>query len=222
VGMVENKKYFSRIRDEGIKEIIWAFLRSWIWPLVVPALTAILGYMQGLPLMYIFLGTVAAFAFVTHGLVKITEWRFIRTPEHKLDFIEPNVGAVYDKTDERKITDIYLGIKLNSGAAFPMNVEVDKFKSKFNNIVPAVPGPKIRKLTVGISGSCFFNDGLIDIRGIDLKDKEIRSSVSFTVKYGIPGNVIYTYSRSIDVIWAFDKNGYYKSHVWSNSVEPFD
>jgi hypothetical protein len=210
--------WLSRISSEGIKEFLWEVMRSWLVPILVPLVTAALGYAQNLPLMYIFIGAVSAFAFITHGLVKVTEWRFIRTPEHKLDFIEIAGGFDFDKNDAKKVTGVYLGVRLKTNAAFPIEVNLISLNTELGNRVPAKKGPGIKNLTVGIGGFCFFNDGAIDLSDVDLKNKEIHGRVSFKLKYGAVGNPAFEYKRDIDVTLIFDKDGYYSSFAWGNSV----
>lgn len=214
------KNIFTRVREEGIKELIWESLRSWLWPLAVPVITVVLGYAQQLPLMYIFVGAVASFALITHGLVMITEWRFIKTPEHKLDFIEPNIGAIYDKEDPAKANAVYLGIKLLSLYNFPIEVEVSDMKTKIDNRVPKDKSILGRVIKVGMRGVCYFNDDDIDITNLDLKGKEINGSIDFTVNYGIPGKRIYKYKKSIELTFLFDNEGNYQTHSWSDPKNP--
>jgi len=213
------KGIITSISLEGAKELLWSTARTWLWPLLVTLLTPVLGYIQGLPLMYVFVATIATFAFITHGLVKITEWRFIRTPEHKIDFIEPNFGGNTDKDDPKHIKDIFLGARLRSYFGFPLQVDIVKLNTRFDDRVPKVKSPQGKPIDVGMQGTCFFNDEIIDIHDMDLKGKDIRASVDFTVKYGLPSDMRYTYSRSIDVIFCFDKEGILTKHYWHNSMD---
>ena len=216
--MSEKKGYFRRFSEEGLKEIIFESFRSWLWPITLSGITVVLGYAQQLPLMYIFVGSVATFAFVTHGILKATEWKYVKTPEHKLDFLDFEFGANYDKDKPGKIIEFGLGVRLKSQYAFPMEVEIVSITSRFDNRVPTEKNDlKGKVINVSGRGECFFSDTPIDISNIDFKGKNIDASVEYTVRYGVPSKRIYKHSKSMNILMSFDNEGNYRNSSWSDS-----
>src|SRR5690348_5800419 len=87
----ESEESFGKsVAKEAALGVVKAFtyhaITVWVIPTGLVAITAYLGYLQGLPWMYIAVGTGLMFAAVTTGLVRFDEWRDRRRTEGKLRF----------------------------------------------------------------------------------------------------------------------------------------
>ncbi len=73
--MADNKTWLGRsVASGSVKAIAYHITLTYVIPLGLPAVTAIAGYLQGSPVMYIFVAAGVMFAAVATGLVKFDEW----------------------------------------------------------------------------------------------------------------------------------------------------
>ena len=76
---------------ETVKGIIYSdFFRITLLPLVWTVLTAAGGYVQGVPILWVMVGTAASFAFVVFGMAGVWVLRQQNTPQNRLTY-----GVIY-------------------------------------------------------------------------------------------------------------------------------
>ena len=200
-------RFFHGGLREGVREGLIEITRSWLVPVLTPLIIGILGYSNGLPTMYIFLGVLAAFAFTTNGLLRFNEWRFQRSPRDKIDFVQPSVSNVVRKEDLGRFRGIRIGFGLKSSALFPMEIEVTNIRTRVMDRVPPSPEKPLNIVKVGMMGVASVRHSLIDLSGIDLKNQAKQGSMEFNIRYGRPGGRDYELKKRFTFEIQFDGNG---------------
>ena len=98
----------------SLKAIGYQVTITYVLPLGLTLVTALTGYLQGLPWMYILVGTALMFAGVTTGLVRFDEWVERRRVKGKLTL--SGVNAARDVRGP----GLVFGVTLANEAAVPI------------------------------------------------------------------------------------------------------
>jgi len=174
---------------EGLSILFWKAVGGPIGTLAGPVLSAItafvLSYIDGIPLTYMFLSVLAAFAVSTWGLLAFSQWSFSRDPKWKLRFNEGIAAWAYNKDDPENV-DVTIGFTVNSLAKFPISFHVKEIKTILGNNLNPNPVYKIRTIDVPSLGEAFYYDDIITVRKSDLQNT-IEGSASYTLHYGKTG-----------------------------------
>ena len=167
---------------------------------------------EKLPLAYIYLGALAAFAFVTSGLLRFSEWQSQRSPENKITFLKAEVSFVPDRKDPKIMRAIKLGFIVVSKALFPIEIEVVELRTQFMDRVSNVPMPKNVIRTVSMGGIYFVHDRSIDLTGINLNNLVAHGSIEFSLRYGVPKKRNYEYKCKKRIELFFSEEGNLKAY----------
>lgn len=205
--MANIREWFGSVSKEGAREFVWSALRSWAWPVLLPGLTAVMGFIDGLPLTYIMVSVFASFAFVTHGLVKLSEWRELRNPEHKLDFAGPYVGKVPKEDNTAELSAIRLGFKMVNNANFPLDIKIEKIRTTFGNRHNPDALLSNTNFTVNANSKFHFVDASIDVSDLTLKNANYKANVEFELHYGVKGKKTFAFGKEFSFPLIFDENG---------------
>lgn len=170
-------------------------------PSVAGFLTALLGYIQNLPVMWIAVGGIASFSFMANGVLRFVEWRQKTEVQYKFDVIGiyPLADCAWNKQGKpTKIEKLNIGFQILNRASFPIQYEIEECRvvsssriadaSKLDGqkfIVPAMVGGGSHPEPIAIG---------------DLNTTETSGHLEVTVKYGKIGNLKY----SINKKYAFD------------------
>jgi len=171
----------------------------WVIPIGLPVITVYLGYLQGLPWMYIAVGAGVMFAAASTGLVKFDEWRDRRRTDGKLHFSGLRIVI------ETAKNGFCLGVDLRNDAGVQMEVDFTEIRTSLENIVPREKEYKRTRYTVEPHGGVFFDDYPIEIAAP--KNGALEANVDFRIKYGPIGNPKYSLNVKKRASLAFDQNG---------------
>lgn len=76
----------SALASGAIRAIAFHVTTTYLLPIGAPLIAGYLGYVQGLPWMYIWVGALLAFAAAAHGAVQFDQWLQRRRVADKLSF----------------------------------------------------------------------------------------------------------------------------------------
>lgn len=208
----QSDRWFLRAASGGaIKAIFYKITLVYLIPIGIPIVTAVLGWSQGLPWMYIALGAMAAFAFITNGLLRFDEWRLQRRVEDKLTFSSVLVG--------RSVSDggIIVGLQLMNSATFSIEFEMTKLTTRLGTIVPKDTKYNVKNVTVPPHGTGWFYDHPIFIDNPP-HPGTIEGFIEYEIKYG-RGNVLkYRLSGKKQIVASFDPSGLLTHGAWLNAA----
>jgi len=211
--MADNKTWLGRsVAGGSVKAIAYHITLTYVIPLGLPAVTAIAGYLQGSPVMYIFVAAGVMFAAVATGLVKFDEWIGRRQVRGKLTF-----ASVRFCKDIRGGNGFALGVAVRSVADASVEFEIDSMLTRLGNRVPAKRIYDVRKFIIPPQGNGFFDDHLIDIEKPP-SPGTIEGLIECKIKYGHVGNLKYDLTLKKSVVMSFDKDGLPGPGAWNDAV----
>ena len=177
---------------------------------MLPIASSILLKLQGLPWGYIYVGTLAAFAFGMHGLCRLQEWNYKNKVKDKLIFSTANLNKV-PKND----LAFRLGFALHNAAEFPIQFEITSLKTDFGEDIKRkrIKEQERKKIIdIPANGKGWFNDEPIELSDFPAS-QAVYGYIEASIKYGRPNKRKYEieFKKNIDV-W-FDDNKNFRS--WS-------
>ena len=146
---------FRRFAKEGAREIVYELLRAWIWPTVFTLVPTVLLAAQGLPLGYIAIGGLAAFAFSVWGVFGFSRWRYYRDPEWKLSFSGGLCSFNEQAPADSPTKQICLGFSLGSTAEFPIVFHVEEMTTSMGSYFNPEPIRDFQEIVVPAMGVGF-------------------------------------------------------------------
>jgi len=193
-----------------VRAITWGIITT--LPFLLVLLTAVIGYLQTMPLVYIIVAATFVFASASTGLLRIAELRARISTVNKLSFQGPFVAASFikDKKGNSKSFDqVQIGVFLHNSADFPMSYYVETIESSFESTVNSKPNRKFRGTVISARTSTIFKDASIDCKKI-LLDKTIYDGhIKIKVKYGLPGWERHFIEQDININFGIDpKSGF--------------
>lgn len=180
--MEESRSAAIRQSRFGDLAVVFYIATTYILPLGVPVVTAIIGYGSGLSWFWIWLGALAAFAFISTGLLRFAELLERRRTKDKLTFSEIRVGR------NIRGSGMFIGVTLNSQADIPMEVRVKEVKTQLGDKVPVVKDFALTRFGVPARSIFFFNDHIINIDETP-KPGTIEGFAEFHFEYGRHGKL---------------------------------
>jgi hypothetical protein len=163
----------------SVRALAGHFTVTYILPIGLPLMTALIGYVQGVSWMWVLVGGGLMFGGVTTGLVRFDDWRERRRVRDKLTFQRVLVGRGV------RYGGVTLGMELASAASVPIEVQVREVRTRLKNVVPADSFPT-RSTIVSPRGLVGFNDHAIDI-GEPPKGGTLDGSIEVKLVYGPKG-----------------------------------
>ncbi len=178
-------------------------------PFGVTLLTGIIGYITGIPWFWIWLGLLAAFSFISNGLLRFDEWLYRRKIQDKLTFGTVLVG--------RSITnDGYtIGVSLNNSATFPIEFEITDIRTKLGTTVPE-KNHTPKTIVIPPKGYGWYNDEVIKLPSTITSS--IEGLLEYSIKYGKPGALNYTMTGKKQIVVSFNSEGFFVGAVWHNAT----
>ena len=160
----------------------------WVIPALLTVGGVVMGYVQGLPWFYIYVGACVVFAFVCKGLLWFTDWRFRTTARYKLSFYDLKVSQIL--SDDGSVSEIKLGFILQSSATFPIQFEIQDLDTKLmDGLYPPKREYKKKRIIMDPDKKGWFSDHGIKLGGGDTNNKVIEGSIYARLLYGRPGNL---------------------------------
>jgi hypothetical protein len=201
---------------ETIKAIIYSdFFRITLLPLVWTVLTALGGYVQGLPIMWVMVGTAASFTLVVLGMAGVWLLKQQNTPQNRLvynviyqgDLTPANPSLLgnrhqrrtqarrpphqqlsstqLDPNVTRTIDKGQLGIEVTNNALFPISCILQSAKSEIEGFEP--PRTDYPKLPVVIAAGQKIRICDEAMQMDQFPCQRLAGEIDLVVKYGLPG-----------------------------------
>ena len=161
--------------------------------------------------MYVALGAMAAFAFVTNGLLRFDEWRLRRRVADKLSLSSIICGR------NIRGAGIFFGVSLNNSAQFAVEFEVKRLSTRIGNLVPLETKFDVKRVTIPPNGSGFFNDHVIAIDNPS-KPGTLQGFIEYEFAYGQSGPLKYSLSGKKQVIVSFNNEGLLVHGSWNDAA----
>ena len=174
------KKIFKEGTREALSQVFWVFG----WPTVLVGGSTALMYLQGLPLGYLSVGALAAFAFTAHGLLKFDEWKMRRQVDGRFNFSSLHVG------DSIRKDGTIVGLSFANVATFPIEFKVEKIITKIGDKVPKNTEYPLNSITVPALGNGWFYDHPIKLENTPTSGTA-DGTIEFDIKYGRSGHLKY-------------------------------
>ena len=183
----------------------------YLLPLGAPVVTVAIGYSSDLPWFWIWLGALAAFAFVSTGLLQFSLWADRRRVESKLYLAFPGIVPIQNE-------GYALGVHLHNMAARLVDVELSEIRSQINHRIPIKKGIPMTQLTLqpNLYGWFYDNPILFDIPS----PGSVEGILEAELKYGPKGTVPkYMLSVKKQFVARFDDDGKLLGQVlWTDIV----
>lgn len=183
-------------------EALWEATRTWILPFAIPAVGAVMGWFQDIPLFYLYVSVVVMFASACTGLARFSEWRYENRVEDKLIF--HNIRVTIERNANGKVGFIKLGFIVHNSAKFPIQFRVEKLNSQFMEDFPPKKEIKRDGLTVAPGNVGWFDDEAIVPTTLLTIGQYAKGSIQFCLKYGRPNLLDCTLSGKKNVFFRFD------------------
>ena len=157
------------------------------------------------------------FAAVSHGLLRIDEWRYRNQAKHKLVFHSMKIHKIL--SNNGAVEAFRLGYILENKAMFPIQFEVVELKTSVNNLTPSKTGFENNKISIYANGSGWFEDHDINVPN-QITNKTVEGYLRTQLKYGRPGNLKHELNMEKRLYISFDGKGDIKNIEWYD-IEPF-
>ena len=155
-----------------------------------------LGFYEGLPLMWVVTGGALTFASIATGLVGYRNYIFQRDPEHKLKFLAPLVS--------RENEHVNLGFDVRNDAVFPIEICMSELRTSCSQRISSQKSPWVNvKFQVAPGETRFYHDTRIDISGIH--SPVMNGRIEFSLLYGHPGQLRSKMRKDITLFIPIDR-----------------
>src|SRR6056297_2693959 len=136
--------WLKRLLPQVLVDLVFGeFLGPIMWPLLMSGVVVAANYLSAapIPLPYLIVSVLAAFAFTAHGIVRARELRLQSMIEGKLRFHGIVLQVSLKKNSESEIDSATIGIQLLNAANFTICYKVTSYYCQLKNTVPAKPSP---------------------------------------------------------------------------------
>ena len=217
---------YSRLMPEGhrdnrfIRAVIGGAARAatfhvvttYVIPIGIPLLAGYLVHLQGLPWGYALTAACLAFGGLATGIGQMDSWIERRSIKGKLDFVSIRVGVVTGAPQFR------LGVLLQNRSASPVDCEIVKWHTEFDNRVPQVKTFSTTQISIPALGNGWFDDNPIDVAPIP-KSRAIQGLLEFELKYGrVNAARKYGFTIKKALSLPFDANGNPLPSTWYDAA----
>ena len=160
-------------------------IKQWLWPLLPTAGGAVIGYIQGVPWFYLYVGVAFLFAAISTGLVRFDEWLYRNKVEDKLVFRNIRVGKGDDASGR---IFARLGVIMENEANFPVNLEIQDFNTSIGGFYPPKKDYGRRKFRIRGGGGWWYDD--YDIELPAQSNSVLEGHIQCIFRYGKNGNYV--------------------------------
>jgi hypothetical protein len=179
--------------------------------MAAPIVTVAIGYASGIPWFWIWLGALAAFAFISNGLLRFAEWRYSRQVQDKFLFHRVNMGRSIHGDG------IVIGVEFYNKATFPIEFEIDQIRTRLGDKVPRQnKSRKPSKYVIPPDGVAWYYDYPIQID--PPSPGTVEGFLEYEIHYGRPSALSYNLVGKKQVIASFNDNGILTGAVWNDAV----
>lgn len=202
----------KRVAGGTAQAVTSHIVATYILPLGAPVVTVVIGYISDLPWFWIWLGALASFALVSHGLLRCSEWWERRRVEGKLSLVSPTITLIQKK-------GYALGVKVQNSAVFPIEVELEELRTQINNKIPS--GKRQIKTRFSVPPGLFgwFIDNPIDVE--TAKPGIIEGTLEAKLIYGHVGSRLsYRLEEKKRITVRVDEQGHWVgTSLWTEMME---
>jgi hypothetical protein len=209
---VAKRRLLLRLLDyvghiEAIHGLVTAdFITRLIWPTVATVLGAASGWVGGVPIMWIMVGSSLIFMAITQSLLRADEYKERKNPAHKLQVLRtlfnfelvPIVGPNRKQRRHsekegtapaipafRHLIKGQLGFEVWNRAAFPLSILVFAAETEIEGIKPPRTTYPKKAVTIEPGTSVWVTDAAIDFEKMVCDNLD--GVMDIIVKYGLPG-----------------------------------
>lgn len=203
-------------RIETIHALVTSeFIRTLLLPTVVTVIGAGVGVLQGVPLMWIIVGSSLIFMAITQSLLRTDEYKERRNPQNKLKVVvifqmdlvpaavpfmgnrkqrlaqkatgqEPRVLQTDINPYVNRIMSIgQLGVQLTNTATFPISCYLESAKTDIEGIMPPRSDFPKPPCVIPTGGKVRVVDDRIELD--DMPCHTLSGNLDMLIKYGLPG-----------------------------------
>lgn len=184
---------------------------TYIFPLGLPVVTGWLGYAQGLPLMYIFVGAGVMFAATVTGLLRYTEWKELQRVEGKLYLVTPSIVLIQKQ-------GYALGVQMQNNAVFPVEVEIEDLRTQIDSKLPKGKRLAGKRIILQPNNVGWFYDNSVEIE--IPKPGTIEGTLEAKLKYGRVGSRLqYKLEEKKQITARFDEEGKWAAPALWTDIE---
>lgn len=202
--------YTKSTTEGGIKALSFIIFKEFIIPVGAPLLTIFFGYLNNLPLFYIWIGFLASFALTFHGLVKLNEWLYKIRVENKIGFTGILAG-------EDIITKgISVQIRIESQAEYPIDARIKILSVQIGDKVPLAEDRLIES-QIPAYGYGWKNSAPIKIETPPAPGF-LEGHIEYIIEYGIQKNFKYQINGKKKIVLNFNFQGIFESIHWHDAV----
>lgn len=177
----------------------------------------IFGIIESIDWFKLSIGIAVMFAAVSHGLLRIDEWRYRNQAKYKLVFHSMKIHKIL--SNNGAVETIRLGYNLENKATFPIQFEVVELKTSVNNLTPSKTEYENNTISIYANGSGWFEDYDINIPA-QITNKTVEGHLRTQLKYGRPGKLKHELNMVKRLYIRFDDKGDIINIEWYD-VEPF-
>lgn len=202
------KKYF---KIKWISFFAGEAIATWLWPAIVPMVTFLIGWFGNFPWFYLWIGSVATFAFSVHALVRFGDWKTVNNLNDRVVFDSVRFGKSVNK--DGNVTHFRFGIQIKNNSVFDISFGVVEMRSSF---MECHSPNKRRKNEIYHVGS--QNYGWADDFNIEIPNKigfgTYEGSIECVIKFGRGDNLKYQKAIYQKILVSFDENGQVNTWEW--------
>ena len=195
---------WSRVAKWGINFLAGEVARIWVWPILPPIGIGLIGWIQGVPWFYLFVGSGVLFAAISTGLLRFSEWKYRTIVQDKLVFNRVRVAK--ELADDGSVKSLRLGFQLNSSAMFPVQCRVSELATQFMSLFPPKKRYEEDSFIVPPQGFGWFDDHTIQVPNPPI-DQSVEGQIEFRLDYGKIGHLHQSLHMRKKVFLRFDKRG---------------
>jgi hypothetical protein len=174
---------------------------TYIIPLGITVVTIVFARVSGLPWFLVWMSGLAAFAFISTGLLRFSEWRFRQQVRDKLAFESVILG------NDIRTGGLCIGFQLRNSATFPIEYKRTKLITRLGDKVPSkttYEGPDT--IVVPAAGTNKFADNAITVEKVPAPGT-LEGYIEYELLYGRSGRLRYPLVGKKHVIFGFDSRG---------------
>ena len=136
-------------------------VKTWLLPFASTLGAGLVGWLQEVPLFYMFVGLALFFAAVSTGLLRFTEWQYRNRVVDKLVFkslrVAPNI------LNAASVDLVRFGFLLSNKSEFPIQFEIEKLHTSFGDYYAPKKDYKRNSITIPPHGDGWFDDHNISV-----------------------------------------------------------
>ena len=161
--------------------------------------TAVSGYLGGVPAMWIIVASAVVFAMSAHGLLRANELAHRMTVEGKLNYLNPFFAVECEWNQEGKpthVAKVNVGLTVANRAIFPIEFVITTITAVVNDRIADASKLEGRVASIAAGLGAVSHPDAIELG--DLNTLDLKGRLDFEIKYGKAGNKKYTLKKKLE------------------------